>query len=218
MEQIEAMGNPPINAVLESCRRLQAERRSDEAIDLLESAGEAGRRDPTWWMWKGALLLDLGRARESEELLTGALLQPGWPTGHAGIARWLAIARMHLHRWSEAEEVAAPWARRGDLDCMVVQWRAMLHLGKAREVLARASTFADGASRGNVGVQLVLLEALLDLGGGAEGDPMRFEVNRTRARLANMVRLGCQLDPDEAAWLDRLDRRMTMPVGFGGRS
>jgi hypothetical protein len=212
------MNSQKLAAVIESCERLRSEGRSSHALDLLQSVkGAYERHEPAWWTHTAAILLDLGRVQEAEKLLREGLRKPAWPFGNASIASWLARSLMWMDRWSDAEMEAKPWAERGNLDCQVIVWRAMLNLGRPREVRREAAILADGGAMNHVGIQLVYLEATLDSSGSApDGDAMA-EARRIHSRLRNMQRNNVLFDADQQDWMERLSRRMDGPFGFARR-
>ncbi|MFM1882033.1 MAG: hypothetical protein RJA05_442 [Planctomycetota bacterium] len=198
----------------QQCHRLQSEGRYADALDLLDrNFSSSTDRDPTYWMWKGALLLWAGRHQDAEAVLRSVLRRPQWPEGHAGIARWLAMALERTHRFEEAEQVAAPWAVRGDLDCAAVRFRAMLSMGRPAEVIKPLQGLAASA-RSHVGIQLVLLEAILDLGQAGKLESHAEMSGRCVQLLNNLKRVGVQFNPYEDHQFEVLVRRLEPPFGF----
>ena len=212
------MTSQKLTAVIESCERLRSEGRSSHALELLQSVkGAFERYEPAWWTHTAAVLLDLGRAQEAERLLREGLRQPGWPLGHAGIGSWLARSLMWMNRWSDAEMEAKPWAERGDIDCQVIVWRAMLHLGRPGEVRRKAAILANGGAMNHVGIQLVYLEAILDSSGSAPDEDAMAEARRIHSKIRNMQRNDVLFNADQQDWMERLSRRMDGPFGFARR-
>ena len=196
------------------CEALRRERRFAEALDLLEAeGGPAARAQVNYWTWKAALLLDAGRVQEAESSLTSAAIRPEWPTGHPEIARWLGITLLRSGRNEEVVTAVASWAARGDVACEMLRMRAMLRLGKPREVLPKARRVAQSRTM-EPDPHLVLLEALLDLQGVDRKAVDDEEPRRVLEIVRNLVKLGVRLDPEQQDRLERLEHRMRGPFGF----
>ena len=203
--------------VLQECRRLQAERRHGEALELLDRHfGSEAEHEPTYWQWKGALLLWAGRPQEAEQVLRGALVRPDWPAGEAGITFWLAEVLSWSGRFAEVADLVAPWVARGDVECTVMHVRAMLALGKPKIALTQARKIATGFPS-HVGAQLVLLETLVDLGADREGSEHAEAAKSLLRRLRNMREVGVSFNPYQEDKLMKIGGRLEAPFGFGNR-
>jgi hypothetical protein len=209
------MNGSGLPAVFRECQRLLDQVGAAAAMDHLDRNTDVRHeRDPLFWQWKGSLLLHGGRPQEAEAVLRVALTRREWPMGDPGIARILCEALLHLRRFGEVEAVSEPWAKSGDIDCMVLRWQAMLALGRPSEVAREAKALSER----NVtvpGPHIAYLEALLDLGGHRIGSEHRVEVDRVLGILQAMKACGIALNAHDEQRLVDLSKRAEGSFGFG---